>query len=114
MRHACVRFPLVPCPCFAFAPPISVVFYVYTLTTYFVFLLLAFVRPACSGASGSLNRCFYPWLCADVVFGARAPTSSNSFASGANQNSGNCITDRPTTRVHAAPGGKSSFSLGWE
>ena len=51
---------------------------------------------------------------AEVVFGARSATSSNSFASGSNQNCGNCITDRPTTRVHAAPGGKSSFSLGWE
>lgn len=41
-----------------------------------------------------------------------ASTSSNAFASGANQNSGNFITDRPTTRVHAAPGGKSSIVLG--
>eukprot|EP00639_Heterosigma_akashiwo_P001157 CAMPEP_0194567926 /NCGR_PEP_ID=MMETSP0292-20121207/6228_1 /TAXON_ID=39354 /ORGANISM="Heterosigma akashiwo, Strain CCMP2393" /LENGTH=185 /DNA_ID=CAMNT_0039417837 /DNA_START=118 /DNA_END=675 /DNA_ORIENTATION=+ len=37
--------------------------------------------------------------------------SSNAYASGVSQNTGNFITDRPTTRVHAAPGGKSSFSL---
>jgi len=39
--------------------------------------------------------------------------SSNAFANGSNQNCGNFITDRPTTRLHAPPGGKSSFSLGW-
>ena len=37
--------------------------------------------------------------------------SSNAFASGTNQNAGNVITDRPTTRVSAPPGGRSSFSL---
>jgi len=39
-------------------------------------------------------------------------TSSNQFASGANQNSGNTITDRSTTRLHHAPGGASSLCLG--
>ena len=43
---------------------------------------------------------------------ARAMTSSNAFASGANQNSGNVLTDRPTTRTHAPPGGRSSISFG--
>lgn len=38
--------------------------------------------------------------------------SSNSFASGSNMNSGNVITDRPTSRVLNPPGGKSSFTLG--
>jgi len=38
--------------------------------------------------------------------------SSNKFASGANQNCGNVITDRPTTRLHQAPGGASTLSLG--
>lgn len=38
--------------------------------------------------------------------------SSNKFASGANQNCGNFITDRPTTRLHHAPGGASTLSLG--
>jgi SPIRAL1-like protein len=46
------------------------------------------------------------------VFGARVAKGSNAYATGANQNCGNCITDRPTTRVHAAPGGKSSITLG--
>jgi SPIRAL1-like protein len=49
----------------------------------------------------------------DAVFGARiGKTSSNSYASGANQNCGNVITDRSSTRVHAPPGGKTSFILG--
>lgn len=51
------------------------------------------------------------------VVAAPAPTrkgvSSNAYATGSNQNCGNVITDRPTTRLHAPPGGKSSFSLGW-
>ncbi len=44
--------------------------------------------------------------------GPTASSSSNSFASGANQNSGNVMTGRPSTRVHAPPGGKSSFMFG--
>lgn len=44
---------------------------------------------------------------------AATRVSSNRYADGANQNCGNFITDRPTTRLHAPPGGKSSFSLGW-
>jgi len=38
--------------------------------------------------------------------------SANRYASGANQNSGNVMTDRSTTRIHHAPGGKSSIVLG--
>ncbi|OQS00999.1 hypothetical protein ACHHYP_02038 [Achlya hypogyna] len=38
--------------------------------------------------------------------------SSNRFASGVSQNTGNVITDRSTTRIHAPPGGASSFRLG--
>jgi len=38
--------------------------------------------------------------------------SSNSFANGSNQNCGNMITDRRSTRVAAPPGGHSSFTLG--
>lgn len=34
--------------------------------------------------------------------------SANVFANGGNQNSGNFLTDRPTTRVVAAPGGSST------
>merc|ERR1712222_192014 len=43
---------------------------------------------------------------------SRKGTSSNAYASGANQNSGNVITDRPSTRVHAPPGGHSQISFG--
>merc|ERR1719499_748007 len=39
-------------------------------------------------------------------------TSANAFANGASQNTGNAITDRPTTRLHQAPGGKSTICLG--
>ncbi|GBG28436.1 Protein SPIRAL1 [Hondaea fermentalgiana] len=38
--------------------------------------------------------------------------SSNAFASGSNMNAGNFITDRPTTRVHAPPGGRSQITFG--
>ena len=41
----------------------------------------------------------------------KAGTSANAFASGTNQNCGNFITDRPTSRVLAPPGGKSSGPL---
>ena len=34
--------------------------------------------------------------------------SSNSFANGANQNCGNVISDRSSTRLHAPPGGRST------
>lgn len=47
-------------------------------------------------------------------FGARPRVSSNTFASGSNQNCGNVISDTPTTRVARPPGGTSSFSLSWD
>ena len=49
-----------------------------------------------------------------VAFGGQTASSqgSNAFASGANQNSGNFISDRPTTRLHAPPGGGSAFGGG--
>lgn len=42
--------------------------------------------------------------------------SSNSWARNDNQNSGNFISDRPTTRVVAPPGGRSSMgsNFGWQ
>jgi hypothetical protein len=43
-----------------------------------------------------------------------ARVSSNAFASNYSQNSGNCMTDIPTTRVMMPPGGASSLSLAWE
>ena len=39
-------------------------------------------------------------------------TSSNAYASGSRMNSGNVLTGRPTSRVLAPPGGRSSFRLG--
>ena len=44
--------------------------------------------------------------------GSMDSRSSNVFANGTTQNSGNVITDRRTTRVVAPPGGFSSFKLG--
>ena len=38
-------------------------------------------------------------------------TSANVFANGDNQNCGNFITDRSTTRVRAPPGGHSTISF---
>ena len=51
------------------------------------------------------------------VFGAPSHAnarSSNAFANGSDQNCGNFITDRPTTRLHAPPGGRSQISFGGE
>ena len=49
------------------------------------------------------------------VFGAPSDAraqSSNAYANGADQNCGNCITDRPSTRLHAPPGGRSQIAFG--
>eukprot|EP01060_Flectonema_neradi_P031173 TRINITY_DN4660_c0_g1_i1.p1 TRINITY_DN4660_c0_g1~~TRINITY_DN4660_c0_g1_i1.p1 ORF type:complete len:124 (+),score=27.10 TRINITY_DN4660_c0_g1_i1:67-438(+) len=35
--------------------------------------------------------------------------SSNAWASNQSQNCGNVLSERPTTRIHAPPGGKSSI-----
>lgn len=44
---------------------------------------------------------------------AAAPAmSANAYATGSNQNSGNFMTGRPTTRVRAPPGGVSSITFG--
>ena len=48
----------------------------------------------------------------EPVFGARSAKGSNAYANGANQNCGNVLTDRPTTRLHAPPGGASSITFG--
>jgi len=62
-----------------------------------------------------------PWPAANNENGHRtnlpaqqntAAISANRYASGANQNSGNVMTDRSTTRIHQAPGGRSSLVLG--
>lgn len=44
--------------------------------------------------------------------GAPSRLSSNSYASGSNQNAGNVLTERRITRIHAPPGGKSSITFG--
>jgi len=41
-------------------------------------------------------------------------SSANKFASGTKQNSGNFLTERSTTRLHQAPGGKSTVCLGMD
>eukprot|EP00933_Yihiella_yeosuensis_P025654 TRINITY_DN19901_c0_g1_i1.p1 TRINITY_DN19901_c0_g1~~TRINITY_DN19901_c0_g1_i1.p1 ORF type:complete len:352 (+),score=81.64 TRINITY_DN19901_c0_g1_i1:53-1057(+) len=43
---------------------------------------------------------------------SRDHRSSNAFSNGANQNCGNVLTDRRTTRVLAPPGGRSQISFG--
>lgn len=63
-------------------------------------------QDAASGARSNVNS---------QVFGAPSAAysgSSNAFANGADQNCGNFITDRPTTRLHAPPGGRSQISFG--
>ena len=74
------------------------------------------VSPSVARAAAASSRrtgMGYSPTAADA-FGARGDhVSSNSYASGANQNSGNVITDRSSTRVAQQPGGNSSFSLGW-
>merc|ERR550537_713704 len=47
----------------------------------------------------------------EMAHGFRAK-GSNGYANGANQNCGNVLTDRPTSRVLNAPGGGSSFGSG--
>ena len=47
------------------------------------------------------------------IYGASSSNeSSNAFANGANQNVGNTITGRPSTKVRQAPGGTSSIVFG--
>jgi len=41
----------------------------------------------------------------------RRGVSSNVYASGSSQNTGNVITDRPTSKVTQPPGGRSSISF---
>ena len=48
---------------------------------------------------------------AAAVAGSSSGVSANAFASGSNQNSGNVMTGRPTSRVLAPPGGHCSIQL---
>lgn len=67
------------------------------------------------------NRRKQEWM--EVEAGAEKPNpravspissllSSNAYASGVNQNSGNFLTEKPITRIHAPPGGRSTISFG--
>uniref|UniRef100_A0A7S4HQG7 Microtubule-associated protein Jupiter n=1 Tax=Odontella aurita TaxID=265563 RepID=A0A7S4HQG7_9STRA len=47
-----------------------------------------------------------------LIVKGKETVSSNAFASSATTNSYNVLTDRPTSRVLAPPGGKTSISLG--
>lgn len=47
-----------------------------------------------------------------IVGSLTEKVTSNSFANGASQNVGNVLTERPTVRLHQAPGGKSTLVLG--
>jgi len=49
-----------------------------------------------------------------MSLGMAAAPSSNAFACGTHQNSGNVLTDRPSTGLHAPPGGKSTICLGMD
>jgi len=49
----------------------------------------------------------------NFIAGVAPRTSSNSFATGSNQNCGNVVSDVPTTRVISPPGGSSSINFGW-
>jgi len=48
----------------------------------------------------------------DIAHSPEPGVSSNRFACGSNQNQGNVLTDRSSTRLHQAPGGTSSICLG--
>lgn len=70
------------------------------------------------------NRRKQEWMDVDATQeqsspgGAASPSSnqisSNAFASGVSQNSGNFLTEKPITKIHAPPGGASSIVFGDE
>jgi len=61
---------------------------------------------------GASSICFGDYASAKATNVLTQQVSANRFANGANQNCGNTITDRPTTRLHFAPGGASTICLG--
>jgi hypothetical protein len=80
------------------------------------------MEDSSSSSGGGYDRTAYaaevmsssrPWGTSSE-HGREAPVSSNKFANGSNQNCGNFISERSTTRLHAPPGGHSSFSLEWK
>merc|ERR1719201_945722 len=65
-------------------------------------------RPPVPGGSGIGSS-----VGGGACYGGRVDSrSSNAYACGANQNCGNFVTDRRTTRVAAPPGGRSQISFG--
>lgn len=66
------------------------------------------VLPGSSPAP-SEARSVLPGGCAG---GSNGRVSANCWATGTNQNCGNFLSEKPTSRVLAPPGGRSSFSLG--
>jgi len=71
------------------------------------------VARAAEASSRRVGIGYSPTHGGNDAFGARGRVSSNSYASGSSQNTGNVITDRSSTRVAQQPGGNSSLSLGW-
>ena len=51
---------------------------------------------------------------ANVTISSHVPArvSSNAYANGHSQNTGNVLTDRPTSKVTQPPGGRSSITFG--
>ena len=66
--------------------------------------------PAAPGAPAGAGARRPP----EEIYGVRPRESSNSYASGHNQNTGNVLTGVPTTRVSRPPGGHSEMSLAWD
>jgi SPIRAL1-like protein len=74
--------------------------------------------PAEAAAADPYSAYSAPAAAAPAAFAPPPPralssVSSNAYASGANQNAGNVLTDRPTSKVLAPPGGATSWSMGW-
>mmetsp|Transcript_102099 Transcript_102099/g.218621 ORF Transcript_102099/g.218621 Transcript_102099/m.218621 type:complete len:340 (-) Transcript_102099:69-1088(-) len=61
------------------------------------------------GPALSEARSVLPGGCAG---GSKERVSANCWATGTNQNCGNFLSEKPTSRVLAPPGGRSSFTLG--
>lgn len=74
------------------------------------------VADSSSHAAPAARAAPADWYCGALPGMRDAPcteqVSANCFARGGNPNSGNVLTDKPTSRVLAPPGGRSSFSFG--
>lgn len=71
-------------------------------------------RPDGPGPSPAQVPCAGRARPPDEVYGVRPRESSNSYASGNSQNTGNVLTGVSTTRVLRPPGGHSEMSLAWD